>query len=176
MDRYTHLQVEAALCVWEYLNDVTLLDLSREDPQWVELRESVGSVELRHASIEIGIWALKVYDACTERDPSFFDGLAYDWEIIPAIVDRCRDADGDPVIRDFPPVEATAMHVARWALFEDYESHVRHAFNKTALRPFKKFAEDHPDEIEQAFADGVEPEAFVARLVALATAEEVLAS
>lgn len=174
-DSYTHLEVEAALCVWEYLNDVTLLDPSRQDPQWVALRESVGSVELRHASIEIGIWALKVYDLCTERDPSFFDGLAYDWEVVPAIVDRCRDEDGLPLIHSLPSVEATAMHVARWALFEDYVSHVRVAVGKTEIG-YVRFVPDHMGEIEQAFADGVEPEAFVARLVALAAAEEVLSS
>lgn len=176
MDSYSHLEVEAALCVWEYLNDVTLLDPSRQDPQWVELREDVGSVALRHASIEIGKWALKVYDVCTRHDPSFFDGLAYDWEVIPAIVACCRGLDGRPAIHEgcFPSVEATAMHIARWALFEDYTSHVRHAFNKTALRPFSKFVENRHEEIEQAFADAVEPEDFVARLVALATAEIIL--
>lgn len=142
---YTHLQVEAALCVWEYLNDVTLLDSSRQDPQWVALRKR--RVVLRA-------------------------------QVIPAIVDRCRARlDGLPTIRswEFPSVEATASLIARWALYEDYERHVQHAVSKTEIG-YIAFVPEHREEIEQAFADGVEPEAFVARLVALSTAEEVLAS
>lgn len=172
MDSYSHLEVEAALCVWEYLNDVTLLDQSRQDPQWVELREDVGSVALRHASIEIGKWALKVYDVCTRHDPSFFDGLAYDWEVIPAMVDRCRGLDGRPAIHEgcFPSIEATASHVALWAVKEDYLRHVNHAAGKAGVRSFTD------EGVEEALAEGVEPEAYVARLAATATAKEVLST
>ncbi|RWH50255.1 MAG: hypothetical protein E5V72_25250 [Mesorhizobium sp.] len=79
---YSHLEMEAALCVWEHLCEITVAT-DKPDKVWMEYRQGVGSVELRHYSIDIGIWVLKVYDLL----PEWFRAIgSYDWEIIPAIV------------------------------------------------------------------------------------------
>ncbi|WP_062227624.1 hypothetical protein [Aureimonas frigidaquae] len=77
---YSHLEMEAALCVWEELNQLT----DRKQPEVCRVRENIGSVELRHASIEIGKRALEIYD---QLDQDLLDGIAYDWEFIPDVVD-----------------------------------------------------------------------------------------
>lgn len=83
MPVYSHLEMEAALCVWEAINDWTLGAQEGRNPDLVELRQGIGSVELRHASIPLAAYCLKVYDQLPER---IRDGRAYDWVIIPAIL------------------------------------------------------------------------------------------
>ncbi|MER8983915.1 hypothetical protein [Mesorhizobium sp. M0843] len=80
---YSHLEMEAALCVWEHLNEVTVVGEQPSSPAWMEYREAVGSVELRHESIKIGQWVLEVYELLPEW---YRASGAYDWEIIPAMV------------------------------------------------------------------------------------------
>jgi hypothetical protein len=81
----TILEVEAALCVWEWVNEATIHWQNKQQP-WVDLRDGVGSVSLRHASMQIGQWCLAVYDICTAQDRDFFEGYSYDWEVIPLIM------------------------------------------------------------------------------------------
>lgn len=91
-DSYTSLEIEAALCVWEHLNDITVC-ADKPDPAWMAYREGVGSVELRQESIAIGRWALEVYDLL----PAWYRECgAYDWEIIPAIVDELTPGETFP--------------------------------------------------------------------------------
>ena len=68
---YTYLEVEAALCVWEWINDVT-----SEPREWVQIREDLGSAELRHQSIALGQWCLKIYDILDGG--AFFEMISYD--------------------------------------------------------------------------------------------------
>lgn len=92
-ETYSTLEMEAALCVWEWINDVTLGTENQRNEAWSKLREETGSIELRHSSMALGKWCLSVYDICTEGDPDIFDGLSYDWEVIPAIMRyACNDA------------------------------------------------------------------------------------
>lgn len=94
---YTYEEVEAALCVWEWINDVTLQHSPTVRQDWVELREGVGSCELRDGSMTLGKWALKVYNHCLDLSPGIFDSMPFDWEVIPLIMDYAVDADdGDP--------------------------------------------------------------------------------
>lgn len=81
--RYSHLEVEAALCVWEFLEAASDHDDRLCIQALADLRDRIGSTELRHASIPIGQYCLKVYDLIPEDAR---DGHAYDWVIIPAIV------------------------------------------------------------------------------------------
>ncbi|EFO30117.1 hypothetical protein TRICHSKD4_3692 [Roseibium sp. TrichSKD4] len=83
---YTTLEMEAALCVWEWINEVTLLDHETKSPEWITLRENLGSIELRHKSMDLGKWCLKVFDICTKDDQDIFEGHPYDFEVIPAIM------------------------------------------------------------------------------------------
>lgn len=108
LELWTTLEMEAALCVWEWINDVTLLDNSRSNQAWINYRKDVGSVELRHESMQIGRWALKVYDLL----PDWVQEIgAYDWEIIPAIVGEI--APGDPY--PDPQTAADAVINSKWA-------------------------------------------------------------
>lgn len=81
---YTHLQMEAALCVWECIRD--------KANQWPELDIYIannGYVQTRHDAIKIAKWAERCFDIWCHMKPTNRDrlaGLPYDWEIIPAMV------------------------------------------------------------------------------------------
>lgn len=89
---YTHLEVEAALCMWEHLDQLTDLAKDHPSPTQVrriadELRQTYGTVELRHACIHAAGPFLRLYDCCVAVDADIFDGFAYDWEVVPAFLD-----------------------------------------------------------------------------------------
>lgn len=110
-ETYTALELEAALCVWECINDWTLIDGTKRD-DWVALREALGTGELRYQSSVLGKWCLAVYDRCKAQDENVFDGLAYDWEVIPSILALCRKDQGPVIYADaFPEVEPVAVLV-----------------------------------------------------------------
>ncbi|TPJ51774.1 MULTISPECIES: hypothetical protein [unclassified Mesorhizobium] len=94
---YSHLEVEAALCVWEHLCEITVVGDQPASPEWMKYREDVGSLELRHHSIDIGKWVLQVYDLLPEW---YRASGAYDWEIVPAIVSCLTPGEAfrDPVM------------------------------------------------------------------------------
>lgn len=106
---YTHLEMEAALCVWEAINDRTVCgsdDMVAKHPELNECRENWGSVSLRHASIHIGKFFLTVYDLLDEK---VRDAFSYDWEIIPAMLDHVDWAQpGEPEEFKFKPAEEIA--------------------------------------------------------------------
>jgi len=83
-DTFTPLELEAALCVWEWIDSrsVGLTDDVRADV--LSLRQAIGTVELRSRCGHIGRYCLKVYDHIPEAAR---DGHAYDWEVIPAILE-----------------------------------------------------------------------------------------
>lgn len=105
MDTYSTLEMEAALCVWEDINERTLLDKTSTHAGMVAARENWGSCEMRHASMAIGRWCLSVYDAAGGSDT--FDGWAYDWEVIPAMLDLIDWAGFSPM-SPLPDVAASA--------------------------------------------------------------------
>lgn len=80
-DVFSYLEIEAALCVWEHINEVTLD--THPDTIWKEYREKFGSAQLRYESVAIGQWVLKVYDLMPEW---WREMGSYDWELVPAIV------------------------------------------------------------------------------------------
>ena len=96
---FTFLEMEAALCVWEWINDVTVSGHEKLLLQdWITFRENIGSPSMRHASMELGRWCLKIYDICTQDDPDIFDAHAYDFDVIPAMMRYARDHNGAPCI------------------------------------------------------------------------------
>ncbi|TPL66570.1 hypothetical protein [Mesorhizobium sp. B2-4-1] len=97
-EAYSHLEMEAALCVWEWLNEITVVPKrGKADKAWLEYREGVGSAELRHESITIGKFVLQVYELLPEW---YRSSGAYDWEIVPAIVStlKPRETSRDPIM------------------------------------------------------------------------------
>lgn len=159
--QYTHLEMEAALCVWEWINDVTLDDTPQMIEEWVTLREGVGSVELRHQSIVLGKWCLKIYDLLTKQDGSFFEAMAYDWEVIPMMMRYASDPAGVPAIykESLPDPNAIAQLVAREVLFQRYVWDCEREADKQWK--YRDLVSDHDDVIERAFEDGEEPAAVI---------------
>lgn len=91
---FSFLEMEAALCVWEWIIeqglDTTGNAFARSVVAW---REAVGTVEARHASYEIGRYCLAVYEKGKElAGPEAWGAIPYDWEVIPAI---CQTIDFD---------------------------------------------------------------------------------
>lgn len=159
---YTHLEMEAALCVWECINEWTVnAGDGQGDMAWQELREGVGSVDLRHASMPLGQWCLKVYDLCTANDSAFFEGVSYDWDVIPLILGHCRDAEGAPLIDPsrFPDAAATAELVKAKYLRDTWLAHVQYQGLKQWS--YATLVSDHAEEVEDACRRGEDAAAFV---------------
>lgn len=159
--KFGYLEMEAALCVWECINDWTLRDKPDDRQDWIELREAVGSGEMRHQSIALGQWCLKIWDILTAHDKLFFDGLAYDWEVIPMMLNYARDDNGKPVIHEaeLPPVERIALFVAREHLSSEYASQCTQEAQKRWA--YGDLIRDHWERADQAFEMGEEPAEFV---------------
>lgn len=79
---YTHLQMEAALCIWESL-DARSQD-EGEYPAVAAFRQTHGTAEFRHMAVLLVPYCLNIYHAMPKR---LVEGLAYDWDVIPAILD-----------------------------------------------------------------------------------------
>ena len=108
---FTHLEMEAALCVWEQLLEWTGSNSPWWREDWAKLRDQIGTVELRHSSYVLGRWCLEVYDKAKQiGGEDVFDGHAYDWEVIPAILLHVEiEANGRFTIE--PDVDETAVKV-----------------------------------------------------------------
>ncbi len=82
---YTGLEVEAAMCVWECICEWTLTEDKEDDPykEWKQLRDRLGSGQMRLDCIELGLWCLEIDRLCTEMEPDYHDGYSWDWEVVP---------------------------------------------------------------------------------------------
>jgi hypothetical protein len=89
--------VETALCIWEWINDVTLNDDGRQRKDWCDLRENVGSMEMRWQCMDLAKWADQVFDLCIKVNPDIFDSMSFDWEVVPRIMGYAM-CDGAPAI------------------------------------------------------------------------------
>lgn len=185
---YTALQVEAALCVWEQLNEWTLgndedkaklAEAAKDNPhslaairlEWIEMREGTGSAEMRSQSIVLGQWCLEIYDILTANDRDFFDWYSYDWEVIPAMLMHavCKDGSASMYRGDYIYTggclidpHSAAQLVAQefcWRKFkDDCESEADKQWK------YRDLISDHPDCVRNAFEVGEEPAAFVKQL------------
>lgn len=162
---FTYLEMEAALCVWECLNDWTLPDsheTARQD--WIEVREGIGSAELRHQSIALGQWLLKVYDICVAGDPHIFESMSYDWEVVPMILDHARDTGGALVVysESLPHPAMVAAKVVAQAKRDTWMHDARAEAKKQWC--YSGLVDDMPEVFQQACEAG-EPVADVVRAV-----------
>src|SRR5262249_40857739 len=106
---HSHLQVEAALCIWENWIDRKMRTPTNErDTAFHNYWEHCGTVTIRHLSIDLADYCLAVYDALPDEEKY---GRPYDWEIIPAILETIDWAIG-PYVR-LPAAEATAIVTRR---------------------------------------------------------------
>lgn len=117
---FTHLQMEAALCIWEDLleRQTAQIECDRKGetifPDDEKARgfsmklcfmwESMGTVEMRHAAINMSARAVEDFaalEAAIGRDEIFETWGSYDWDWIPAWVYAAVDlSPGHPVLRD----------------------------------------------------------------------------
>lgn len=103
---YNHLEMEAALCIWEHLDACS--GRETDFPDIAAFRRAYGTAEFRHSAIALVSYCLEVYNCMPTK---LIDGLAYDWEVIPAILDSV-DWRAMP---NLPSVEHGVAH-ARTAL------------------------------------------------------------
>jgi hypothetical protein len=81
-DQFTYLQVEAAVCFWEWVDHCTV-SRSGEYPQMRTHRDEHGTCAMREECIRLADYCVQVYDLLPQ---DVAENLPYDWEIIPAIV------------------------------------------------------------------------------------------
>lgn len=156
---FSYLEMEAAMCVWECLNDWTLDDNSKDD-EWIALRESVGSVELRHQCIELAQWCLQVYDICTSDNPDRFEGFAYDWEVIPSILRHARDKDGPAIYAHaLPEPGVVAVMINHEFAMQGWLISAR--IHARELYAYEPLVAEHIHSAEIAFKEGEDPEKWV---------------
>lgn len=93
-ETYSPLQAEAMLCLWEEMLDrqreaahARPEDITPAQSVLLQVWEDEGSVAMRHHAKDLAAFALAVYDAIPDN---LTDGHAYDWEVIPAILDRVQ--------------------------------------------------------------------------------------
>jgi hypothetical protein len=182
---YTDLQVEAALCVWETLNEWTLgtedevetMRVNCDDEnshtairlEWIEMREQTGSGEMRSQSKLLGQWCLEIYDILTKRDEDFFSYWSYDWEVIPAMLTHavCKDGKASMYRGDYVYMggeliapESAAPFVAHHFLWETYKNECRAEAKKQWA--YEDLVNDHKDRVyDQGFASGDTPAEFI---------------
>jgi hypothetical protein len=185
---YTAVQVEAALCVWEQLNEWTLgteeecknLEAAaKEDPNghaafrlaWIKMREDCGSAEMRSQSIVLGLWCLEMYDFLTKDDPDFFDWWSYDWEVIPEMLKHavCKDGNVSMYRGDYiysggglvDPISVAGL-VAREFCWRKYEEDcVREAKEQWK---FGDLVHENPEDFIRGFESGDDPKALVKQI------------
>ncbi len=80
--QWSHLAMEAALCVWEDLLE-RYDRFPTQNPGIVAQWKKNGTVHMRSLCPAIGSWIAEAFELF-ERDS--LDGSAYDWEIVPAFV------------------------------------------------------------------------------------------
>lgn len=103
-DGFTRLHVEAALCIWEDML-AAYTEHGRSDNAkpmddgqhaiFASAWENHGSVEMRHAAINLGAPACATWDAIPQDDQELF--APYDWEFIPWFVNQVEWVPGHPI-------------------------------------------------------------------------------
>ena len=90
---YTALEMEAALCAWEFLmdNDVRsgcigeIPDTATPFQKFIsECMDGWGYAQMRYAARMLGTYIPRVYDAYEKAYGDYDD--AYDWEFVPAVI------------------------------------------------------------------------------------------
>ena len=101
-------------------------------------------------------------EICTKHDEDFFDGLAYDWEVIPMMLDCACDSEGKPVIYEdaMPAPERVALLVAHQVLFDEFRGDCRR--EAQTQWGYGELSDDGGDDrVLQAFANGETPAEFI---------------
>lgn len=109
---YSYLDMEAALCIYEWLiEDVLPLDSKHPNAKaWQTYCDSVGSTVLRYnTAAEYAPWVLRVYDAALEIDPYAWENYFYDWEIVPEIMSKVEFIPEPMMSSDYDAVARSVL-------------------------------------------------------------------
>lgn len=79
-ETFTTLQMEAALCAWEWMCE------NRDHELLKEYFEGLGSAAMRHCAMQAGDIALRVHEHMESQGYEFMN--AYDWEFVPEVLRR----------------------------------------------------------------------------------------
>ncbi|MBN9310850.1 MAG: hypothetical protein J0I99_00535 [Devosia sp.] len=94
---YFRLHVEASLCIWEdmlaaYTNhgrsDFSVAMTDEQHAELADCWENRGTVEMRHAAIDLGPHACAAWDNIPEEDRELF--VPYDWSFVPWFVNQVQ--------------------------------------------------------------------------------------
>lgn len=80
--QWSHLAMEAALCVWEDMNERRVRP-PEQNQSMIRLWEEFGTVHMRSLSPAIASWIVEAYEFI---EPDSLDMSPYDWEIVPTFV------------------------------------------------------------------------------------------
>jgi hypothetical protein len=183
---FTSLDVEAALCIWECLNEwtldsdeemVKLQEAAKDNPhshaairlEWIAVRGVTGSAEMRSQCMVLAKWALEVYGLLTKDDEDFFSWWSYDWEVIPLIMKYAVSKDGKAsmyrgdyiytggsLIDAHTAAQFVAQEILWWRFQSDCKSQARKQWAYEEL-----VTDDGGDRMRQSFETGEEPRDFV---------------
>lgn len=104
---YSSHEVEAALCVWEELDRRTRPPERLHNLALFHWRAEHGTADLRTAAMDLARYADEMYQLLSTIE---WEGLAFDWEIIPAILDTVVWHSLGPA-PTLPLTRTSAMHV-----------------------------------------------------------------
>ena len=82
-----------AMCVWEYVMECEVNKGGLGYPNMKERREAVGTIQFRRECAELGFLIERAYHSIGEKH---FDGIAFDWELVPDVVGWCFNAEEYP--------------------------------------------------------------------------------
>ena len=171
-DSYTTLQMEAALCAWEWMCE------NRDHAMLKKYFDDMGSAAMRHCSMQAGDIALRVHDHMSSRGYGYAD--AYDWEFVPGVLLRLDwhaltsdnqfgganyDPDVDAIFvamvaadkaRNTEP-DRRSFYVEK-PVFNDWEAKARAAADR--LWRYADLIVDHEEKAMAAYTNGEDPAEF----------------
>lgn len=161
-DHFTALDVEASLCVWEWMNDRYNQRESVEP--WAvalcALWEDVGSNAMRDIARRLGPAVNRFWGSLTENERTTL--IPYDFGFIPMVCERLdwaiemKFATHTSGLLQIPDTAKVEIRFRAWenvAAELAYEGFV-----------YREVVEDDPDAARRAFDQGESPEDFVARV------------
>lgn len=104
---YSSEEVEAALCIWEELDRRTRPPERLHNLALFHWRAEHGTADLRTVAVDLARYADGMYQLLSAAE---WNGLAFDWEIVPAILDTVAWHPFGPAPM-LPLTRMSAMHL-----------------------------------------------------------------
>jgi hypothetical protein len=165
--KFTDLQMEAALCAWEYMLE------QRDSAALAPLFEGHGTAGMRMVAIGAGEAAMAVYDHMEALGLEFTE--AYDYTFVPSVLERLnwtklvnhRLYAGEPYTPELTSILDQIRTENPSAFYSDdpKEAWLRRATAEAQrLWAYPGLISENPEMADHAFQQGDNPEAFVKAL------------